>query len=367
MSSSTAVADLLARRVLAQRIHLRPKENVIIESWPSALPWANAFVREARRVGARPILLYDDEASYWQTVSWGGASVLGHPGAHEWAALEKTDVYVYFWGPEDRRRFRALSDKTQEELSAFNARWYKIAAKTGLRGLRMEIARATEANARYYGVDLGGWKRELIAAGLRDPAQFEGPVRKLRGALERGSSVRIRHPNGTDLTLALAGRKARTFDGRVTPESMKRPFGMLAAVPAAAVVVALEESTADGIIRSNRENYLPSGKVAGGAWTFSRGRLRSARYASGAARFRGPYATGGEGRDRPAVLEIGLEPAIHIAPELEDYELGALTLGIGGNAAYGGRTRSSFSSWLTIRGAELSIDGRIVVNGGRIR
>jgi len=367
MSASAPPNDLLARNVLSQRVRLRPKETVTIETWPSALPWANAFVREARRIGAKPILLYDDETSYWEAVRSGGAAGLGRPGAHEWAALENSDVYIYFWGPEDRSRMRALPEKTQEALTAFNARWYEVAAKSGLRGVRMEIARATEANARYYGVNLGAWTRELVTAGLRNPAEFDRPIARLRRALERGTSVRIRHPNGTDLSLALARREVREFAGRVTRQSMKRRFGMLASVPTAAVAVSVDESTADGTIVSNRENYLPTGVVTKGAWKFSDGRLRSARYASGGTRFRGAYATGGEGRDRPAFLEIGLEPAIRISPELEDSELGALTVGIGANAGYGGRSTSTFSSWLTVRGAELSIDGRVVVRGGRIR
>lgn len=367
MPANSTEPDLLARKVLSQRIQLRPKETVTVEAWPSALPWANAFVRQARRLGAKPILLYDDEASYWEEVLSGGAPGLGRPGAHEWAALEHSDVYIYFWGPEDRSRMRALPDQTQEALTAFNARWYEIAAKTGLRGLRMEIARATEPNARYYGVNLGAWKRELITASLRDPAAFDRPYARLRDALERGMSARIRHPNGTDLTLALAGREARSFLGRVTRETMKRPFGMLASVPTAAAALAVDESTADGTFVSNRENYLPDGPVVQGAWKFSDGHLRSARYRAGAARFRGPYATGGEGRDRPAFLEVGLEPSIRISPELEDSELGAITVGIGSNAGYGGKTKSSFSSWLTIRGAELSIDGTVVVKSGRVR
>ncbi len=365
--ASAAASDLLARNVLTQRLHVRPKETVLIESWPTSLPWASAFVRQSRRIGAKPVVLYEDEASYWQAVASGGAKALGQLGDHEWAALEKTDVYVYFWGPENRGRTRALPEKTQEELTGFNGRWYELAAKTGLRGARMEIARATETNARYYGVNLGTWRRELFQASVRDPREFDRPIRKLRQALASGTTLRIRHPNGTDLSLGLAGREPLALDGRVTPQSMQRPYGMLVNVPAAVVLVAIDESVADGTIRANGPNYLPNGPVSGGQWKFSGGHLRGARYATGGARFRGPYAMGGEGRDLPGLLEIGLDPAIHVAPELEDCELGALTLGIGGNAGFGGRTKSSFNSWLTVRGAELSVDGRVVVRGGRIR
>ena len=64
-------ADRLARQVLTVRLRLKAGENVTIETYPTALPWALGFVREARRLGARPVLHYEDERSYWTAVDVG--------------------------------------------------------------------------------------------------------------------------------------------------------------------------------------------------------------------------------------------------------------------------------------------------------
>jgi leucyl aminopeptidase (aminopeptidase T) len=359
-------ADRLAREVLTTRLRLKPGENVTIEAYPTALPWAAGFVREARRAGAKPLLHYEDETSYWAGVKDGKSNLIGSPGAHEWAALAKTDVYIYFWGPEDQGRVARLPDATSGKLFAFNSKWYDVAHRAGVRGVRMGIARVTEPNARHWGVPIDTWRRELINATILDPKQFVGDSEKVLKAFERGHSVRVRHRNGTDLSLALAGRKARAPLGWVTAASLRAPFGMMANVPDGSVYVAVDESTADGTVVSNRMIGMFGEPVRGGRWTFRRGKLVRQSYATGAPSVRTSYAGGGKGRDRPAMLEVGLDPSIRVAPNLEENERGAVSIGVGGNVGFGGTTRSNFVAHLTVAGAELSIDGRAIVRGGRI-
>lgn len=359
-------ADRLARQVYTYRLHLKPDENVTIEVYPTALPWALGFVREARRMGARPMLHFEDESSYWAAVEEGHADLIGNPGAHEWAALSKTDAYVYFWGPEDNARLGKLSGKIAERLVAFNMRWYAAARRAGLRGVRMGIARVTPHASRRWGVPFETWRKEIVKSSMLDPKTLLPDAKKLQRALEGRHAAHITHPNGTDLTLSLLGRKAVTALGWVTPASMKTLFSRMASVPDGSVYVAVDESTADGTLVSNRMSGLFGEPVRGGRWTFRRGRLVDQRYTAGAKSVGDEYAHGGTGRDRPSMLEVGLDPNIHISPNLEENERGAVSVGIGGNSGFGGTNRSDFLAHLTVAGAELAIDGRTVVRGGRI-
>jgi leucyl aminopeptidase (aminopeptidase T) len=360
-------ADQLARAVLRQRLHLKPKEDVTIEAYPSAIPWATGFVREARRAGARPLLLYEDERSYWTAVEDGRASLLGQPGNHEWAALRNTDVYVYFWGPEDLARRRRLPERTAEQLTAFNSKWYQLARKAELRGARMAIARLTESNARLFGTPLGSWREKVVAASMRDPAQLRSAARRVATRFERGKTVRIRHPNGTDLTLALAGRKANVAIGEVTASTQASTFGSMASVPDATVYVAVDESTADGTFVADRRTSSPSDPpLDGGRFVFRDGRLVRATFRSGGSGFRHDFAAAGEGRDRPSFLEVGLDPALRAVPLLEEAEAGAVTVGVGANAGFGGATRVDFQSYLTLSGATVSVDREPLVRRGKV-
>lgn len=361
-----AQADRLARAVLTKRVALKPGENVTIETYPSSLPWATGFVREARRLGAHPLIHYEDERSYWDAIASGRASEIGNPGDHEWALLEDTDVYVYFWGPENVARRQKLPDKVGEQLFAFNGKWYDVASKHHVRGVRMGIARATEQNARFWGASLPRWRRELMEAGLRDPEKLVPDARKVASALGRKGTLRIRHPNGTDLTLALAERETTSYVGKVTPALQKTRFGMMASVPDANVLVTVDESTAEGTFASNRPTFAGGTPRRGAQWTFRGGRLTSAKFAEGGREFERGFRSAGKGRDSPSFVEIGLEPAIHISPTSEESERGAVTFGVGGNDSLGGKNDVDFLAYVTLAGAEITLDGRTIAAGGRL-
>ncbi|MGB6501780.1 MAG: hypothetical protein WBG19_10385 [Thermoplasmata archaeon] len=363
---SVEQADRLARAVLTRRLKLRPKENVTIETYPSSLGWATGFVREARRLGARPLIHYEDEAAYWTAVDEGRSALIGSPGDHEWATLRETDVYIYFWGPEDLARRDRLPEPAAERLTAFNRQWYDVAQKAGLRGVRMGIARVTEANARHWGVPAGVWRNEIYEASLQDPVSMRADAARIRRAFERGREVRIRHPNGTDLTLALAQRPVQVTLGEVTPEGMKSRVGRMASVPDGTVYVSVEEETASGTLVANRSTHGGSGRFEGGRFRFKDGRLTGFSISKGGRATLKEFRSAGAGRDRPSFVEIGLNSAIQRSPGLEEAGRGAVTAGVGGNAGFGGKTKSDFIAYLTVSGAELRVDGRPLVRAGRI-
>ena len=366
---SPRVADRLARQVLTTRLGVKAGENVTIEVYPASLPWAAGFVREARRLGASPLVHYEDENSYWAAVEDGRADLIGNPGTHEWAALDETDAYIYFWGPEDQARMRQLPEKTRGQLTAFNMKWYERAGKAGVRGVRMAIARATPENARRWGVSLEAWRKELLASSSLDPKVLARDATKLRRALEGAGEVRVRHPNGTDLRLGLVRRKATVATGLATPEAIRkqpRGSGFMASVPDGSVYVAADETRAEGTIVSNRNLAGFPDPVGGARWTFRRGHLVSQSYASGGALVRREYSEGRKGRDLPGMIEVGIDPTTHMAPGLQENERGAVSIGVGSNRSFGGTTAANFNAILTVSGAELSVNGRTLVRNGRI-
>jgi len=45
-------------------LHIQPKENVIVECWNHGLDAAKEIVYQLRAVGARPMLLLEDEETH---------------------------------------------------------------------------------------------------------------------------------------------------------------------------------------------------------------------------------------------------------------------------------------------------------------
>ncbi len=348
-----------AKAVLTQNLQVRPGENVIIEGWSRMLPWAAALARETRRLKAYPLVLFEDEDGYWDSVDAREDGVLGATPAHEWAALGKTNVYIHMWNAGDRLRLEALGPTRQGKLFGWNPSWYKIATKAGLRGSRLEIGRPFPSLAKVYGVDQDSWMDQVVEASLVDPDQLRRAGTPLQRALEKGKRIRITADNGTDLTLGLAHRPARIDDGRVSKEDLRRPFGMLNLLPAGTVRVALDESVADGTLVANRTSYNDTGMSTGGRFDFRKGRLVDHHFDTGAEFFDKDYAKGGTGRDRPGYLAIGLNPKLHNTPQLEDREAGAITVSVGNNSFFpGGKNKAKFGGIVVIAGAHVEVDGK---------
>ncbi|HLN50450.1 MAG TPA: aminopeptidase [Thermoplasmata archaeon] len=360
---SPSTRSKLARSVLTNNLRLRKGERVIVEAWTHTLPWAIAFAREARRIGAQALVPYEDENAWWDAVGDGEDAVLGKAAAHEWAALTKTNVYIHMWGPGDRVRLNRLPQEQGNRLFEFNPGWYATATKHGVRGARMELGRPYPPLARAYGVDQAKWVDQVIRATMVSPDSLSKAAAPIARALERGKRLRIRDDNGTDLTLGLAHRRSRANTGRLSPADIKRPFGMLVNLPAGSVSVALDETVAEGTIIGNRTSYYDDGKATGGVLRFRKGKLAGAEFARGQERFDGPYKTGGKGRDRPGRLTIGLNPQLHDTPQVEDVELGAVMVALGGNRGFGGKNTSPFFGWVVNQGATVEVDGRPVPIG----
>lgn len=357
-SVSPEVRSQVARSILTKNLGVRPGERVAIEGWSHTAPWAVAVAREARRLKAHPVILYEDEASYWDSIAAKEDGVLGAFPAHEAALVAKTDVYLHFWGGGDRGRFAELPDARQEKILAWNAQWYKLARKTGLRGARLDLGRLHPKMAERYGVDLSAWEQQLVQGSLADPKRLKADAAGVARALGKRGRLRIRADNGTDLTLALAGRPARVAYGVVTPADRKNPFGMLTNIPGGLVRVALDEGTAEGTFVANRSSYSDASVARGGVFHFKDGRLTDAAFDTGGELFEKPYKAAKKGRDQPGLLSIGLNPGLHDTPQLEDVERGAVLVSVGGNAFLGGRNTASNFGFAINAGASLELDGR---------
>jgi leucyl aminopeptidase (aminopeptidase T) len=362
-----AWAPRLAKSVLKNSLGLKKGETLTIEAWPRALPWVDAFLVEARQIGAHPMVIYDSDNAFWTNVDEGRAKNLGELGAQEWAVLKETNVYVYFWGPADRTRWHRLSDATIKAVTAYEEEWFKVAKDSGMRWCRIELSRATEELTKEYGLNYYSWIKELLEASTVPPAQMVREGRKIADKFQNGHDVLITHSNGTRLELRLKGGKPYVDDGVVDEADVKAGNRELN-IPSGVVTSALDETFAEGKYIANRPtNFGPSrGRGDKAQWTFRNGRLSKYAYSAGQKNFERLYFKAGEYRDRPGILSIGLNPKIHDAPLFEDQERGVVAVYIGANEYFGGSNKGEFRSWALLSGADLSIDDEPVLKGGKI-
>lgn len=357
----------LARSVLRDNLKVKKGESVVIEAWTHALPYARAFVEATRDLGAFPTVVYEDEAAWWRAVEKKQIPPLGSLSPTDRSAIKSADVFIYFWGPEDRPRVAGLPDAVQNRLTGWNEEWYRLARDSGLRGCRMSVAQATDAEAAAFGLDGPKWRRRLVEAGSADAGRMLTNGTRLRRALERGHEARLRHPNGTDLTFHLEGIHTRIDTGFVDAAARKRPYGMLTNSPSGQLLAAVDHGGATGRLVSNRTVYLGPNRFGDVEWRFEDGHLTDHSIGVGKETFEKEYASAPvKGRDVLGYFSVGLNPAARDLPPCEDTEAGAVLIGIGRNAMVGGKNNVPFLGYALVGEGTLEVDGRPVVRGGRI-
>ncbi|MCI4319991.1 MAG: aminopeptidase [Thermoplasmata archaeon] len=368
MSSEEGGPEGVAKALLGGALALKRGENLLIETWNHTLPYAAACVVEARRLGASPVLQLEDEAAYWRSFESPASSKgLGRVGAHEWAALAKSQAFVFFPGPADSPRLNALPAPERVRLQAYNGEWYRRAKAARIRGVRSMLGYATDARATQLGVSAAAWRTQLVRATIATNLKtVRADAQRAAAKLKRGKLLRVTAPNGTDVTLKLRGRSPTVDDGVVTPEDVKSGQNVTASPPGA-VVVAVDERSAEGVAIANRPTFWRPGRLEGGQWEMHAGHLTNAWYTDGQATFDEAYQAAPKGKDVIGIFSIGLNPALEAGvPLVEDQEAGAVTLGLGGNANYGGSNRCPFLSWVVLGEATVAVDGVPLSDRGKL-
>lgn len=356
----------LAHAVLVGNLRLKKGNTVLIESWSDSVPYARTFVKEARRLGIRPMVLYEDDEAWWDAVEGRRFTQFADLASHESAAVANADGYVYFWGPGDRKRLSALPEKAQERATAWNPGWYKLASKSGLRGTRMWLGIATDPTAEMFHVDPAEWRAGLIAAGAVDGPKMWAKGKRVAAAIAKGSTLRLQHPNGTDLTFRLTGAKSRVDAGQVGPEERKRPFGMMANNPSGQVLVAVDQSHADGTVVANRTIYVAPDRFADQRFTFEDGALTDYSVGVGREAFEKGMKMAKPASRVHSYLSIGLNPFGRNVPPAEDTEEGGMTVGVGNNGFLRGKVGGPYLAPAMVGEGEISIDGRTIAKGGKV-
>jgi leucyl aminopeptidase (aminopeptidase T) len=366
MAMNGSSPEALARVLLGSALGVKRGENVIIETWTHTLPYATACVTEARRRGALPLLIYEDETAYWR--SWEVASKrdMGRVGGHEWSALAKSDAYVFFPGPADRKRQR--SDlKEFRQVTAYNQEWYRRAKSARLRGVRSMLGYASDEAAASFRVDGPTWREQLVRGSVQaDPAAIRKDVARISAKLKKGKELRITASNGTDLTLHLKGRTPIGDDGILDGADVKSGNNVTVAPPGY-VAVAVDEKSATGLAVANRPSFPTVGRLDGGQWEFEHGQVVSVSFTDGGEAFERASHDAQPGWNRGGFVSLGVNPALDPGvPQVEDQEAGAIAIGIGGNAGYGGSNSNPFSAWMVVGESTIALDGRPLVDRGKL-
>jgi len=228
----------------------------------------------------------------------------------------------------------------------------------------------TEQRAAMFGISLDELA-EIFWAGVNvDYQELRQTGLVVKRVLEQGHALRITHPNGTDLTVQLGGKDVLISDGVVSIED-ERLGGAATTVwlPAGEVFTAPLAGTAEGVIVADHFFYQGH-RIEGLRLEFVEGKLTAMTADKGLDIIQASYDVAGEGRDRFAVIDIGINPNIQLQPGssvLGWVPAGMVTVGVGNNAWAGGANNVNFSIYPKLPGSTVEVDGTVVVDGGKLK
>ena len=353
--------EALAHVVLERYLCVRRGTPVTVESWSHALPWARALVVEARRRGARPTLLVEDEEAYFRSLAVAApVAVRFRP-----PLPARGGAYVRLDGPSELPRLAGLVPRDRERLLLrHDRRWWAEARRLRLRAVRLAVADATAAAADRFGVDRDAWEDELVRASILDPRRLARQAERVALALGRARRLEVRHSNGTDFTTVRGdGRTVR--DTGVPDPSAGRVWSR---IPAGLFIVPLRASGTDGTWEMNRPHYdrfVDPPVAVGGRFAFHGGRITTVTFDRGGEPFSDALARTGRGRLRPLALTVGLNPAIGGAPELAPLAEGTVGIVLGDASLRADGSDLGFSFVAPLADADVDADGRAWLRGGR--
>jgi len=184
----------LANKIVSESLNLKPGETLTIEAWNNGLDFAKEVVKSAKKIGAFPLLIFEDEDTYIWGLNNTPKEALGKMGKHELGLLSSTDAYVFIPGPSIGTYTPSIPKEQGSAGTAYNSSWYEAAENAGVRGVRLTFG--------YVGPDLAkilGKKTEDIV--LR---QMKAALVSSDEILKTGTPIMQRLSDGTKAKLETA-------------------------------------------------------------------------------------------------------------------------------------------------------------------
>jgi len=228
----------------------------------------------------------------------------------------------------------------------------------------------TKATAHMYGLERDKLA-EIFWAGVNtDYSALQSTGTKVKEAVERGKTVHITNPNGTDLTFKVGGKECYVSDGVISKEDeAKGGAACQVWLPAGEVYGAPAPGTANGRVFFDRV-FFQGKEILGVNMQFENGKMTSFTAKSGLEPAKALYDAAGTGKDEFGFFDIGINPSVKIpaGSQLQSWvPAGMVTVGIGGNTWAGGANDCPYAFSGFLPNSTFTVDDKPVVDKGTLK
>lgn len=209
----------VASKLLNESLKVKKGQTITVETWSTGLPLAKEVVKQARRIGAIPIMVFEDENTFVDGVKHTPKDVLGSMGKHEYAMLTSTDAYVFIPGPPLGTYYSRITRADYASATAYNNSWYDAAKKAKLKGVRLSYGYIGKDLAGYLGKRASDAAEAQMRAILADFKLISKKGKQIRAKLKEGEWGTIQTESG-EFKFRLKG-ESTLEDGLVDEEDRK--------------------------------------------------------------------------------------------------------------------------------------------------
>lgn len=360
------MSEQIAKTLVETCLRIGPQDVVTIQTLPAMIPLATQVALACYKQGADVLTILDTDDVYFGFMKTLDTEQLRTPSKHCLGLGGYTTANIFMGGVEDPSRFKEISGEKiaawQESEKPHGDLMLKRKVKVGT----LALSFINKKRAETYGLNLTQWKQAVEKASSEDYAKMAKFGRKVGTYLKNGHKVEITAPNGTDLTLKLAGRQPHLEDGIIDEEDLRNGTNAVT-IPAGDIAVSVAEDSAEGKFVSNLSIPQAGRLVEGLTWRFKKGKAVEFKAAKNGQTLKQLYDGAGGEKDRIGEILLGLNSKADIDQlfNLKQIALGAITIGVGDNTFLGGKNNSPFQFLATLNKGTLKIDGKAIIKNGK--
>jgi leucyl aminopeptidase (aminopeptidase T) len=370
VGSSTLDTDQLATTLITANAGVQADDIVLITGTAEDLQLLEDLAVQARRIGAHPLIVVQSDRLQRRMFVDVPAELDTQSPRLALELARIVDVQINVPTGNDPG---LLADVPAERFAAVGKTFEAVDAAEREHGRRyIELSNETyptDWRAEQFGLTREELSDLFWSAVQVEPAQLHSAGEAIRSRLEKGKTLRITHPNGTDLEVGIGGRTAYVSDGVIDEADLaKGPAGRSVWLPAGEVYVTPVPGTARGKVVVDH-SFIEGQEVRDLTLEFQDGRVTSMTAASGLDRLKALYDAADDAKAEFAVVDIGLNPSLATTEgRVRTWTpAGMVTIGIGNNTWAGGDNSVNFAWNGHLAGATVTIDGETVVEDGSLK
>jgi aminopeptidase len=359
----------MARHVVGN-LGITPGERVLIRGAADDVAFMEQLLVAVAALGGQPVIFTLSDATLRQWYRDVPVAFDTQRDEWEWTLRQHADVVL-----QVGRRDPALwDDLPAERLDAWDAANAGLEARDRERRVRWVWLgnggiHPSAASARRFGMTLAEMECVYWRGIATDTALLAPDGRHLAQILEGATTLRVTHPNGTDITVRRGAGIVVMSDGSFPPrDSDHRGPGAMEHTwyPAGEVTHGLDPESAQGRLVVERVFY-GADDIGPLTLDFAGGRLQPPVSDGENAVFRARVRGDRPLSDRLTGVKFGLNPDVTDPRVLPFMGAGMISLSMGANTYLGGDIELPFMIFLTLVGASVHVDGRLVLDNGMLR